>query len=189
MIMPGDLWAPLAYAAGLRQHLGILSWLELDADVTAGNADDRNLGVMGSLGLRFYPVRHPVFKLGLSVGGALGCGGMKATGEDEDSYRAGCHQSSPGRLAGGGYVGLQLGIRINWVFALYAGFRYQLTGARELPLTHWLQYGFGIQFDFPRNQRVFITIESGAAHFFNHYNTGWGGYHMASIGFRYGLWK
>ncbi len=141
------------------------------------------------LGVRFFPVRNRIFKLGLSLGGAAGCGGMKATGEEEDSYHGGCRPGSPGRPAGGGYVGQQLGLRVHWVFAVYAAARYQLTGARALPLTHWLQYGLGFQFDFPRNQRAFIAIETGAAHFLNHQDHGWGFYTMASIGIRYRLWN
>lgn len=185
-ILPGEPWAPEVFSGGLRQHLGLTSWLELDADATLANVHTDHGGVMGSLGLRFFPVRHRIFKLGLSLGGGLGCGGIKATGSDGDEYRGGCQNGAPGRLAGGGYVGLQIASRLRWWFALYAGARYQLTGAREILLTHWLLYGVGLQFDFTRSRLVYMTYEAGFGHFRNRLDVSWGFYSTVSVGFRYG---
>ncbi len=185
-IFPVQLNSPLIKAGGVRQFFGLTSWLELDVDATLGAVQTDHGGIMGSLGLRFFPVRHRIFKLGLTIGGGLGCGGVVATGEERDDYLGGCRNQAPGRLAGGGYVGLHFGVRFSPWIAVYTAVRYQLTGATEIPLTHWIQYGGGIQADFPRNRMIFMTAEGGFGHFRNRLNVDIGFYTMGSIGVRFG---
>lgn len=186
LIFPADFWAPLVPGGGLRQYVGLTSWLDLDADFTMAGAGQPYVGAMGSLGLRFYPVRHRYFKLGLGIGGGLGCGGMRATGEEESDYRAGCLEGAPGHLAVGGYADLMLGLRpARWI-GIYAGIRYQLADSRDLPRTHWVQYGGGVEFTFPRSRLIFITVEGGLAHFYNVVDRSAGGFLTGSLGVRYG---
>lgn len=166
-----------------RAAFGVSPWLDLDAGGGVAVAGKNELPMfMGSLGIRYYPVQHRIFKLGLSVGGGLGLGG-KWSYEDP----AGEWVTRDEKLAGGGFVGIDLGARLHRVVGLYLGNRLQLTSTRHVVLTFWNINVFGIQIDF--HPMVFMSLESGLWVYVSPKNDDHGCYSTviyATVGMRWG---
>lgn len=175
----------VALVPSLRQHIGLTPWMNLDVDASA-NADKRATVMMGSVGLRLFPVQTRYLKLGLAWGLGLGCGGFYRADDDEGVVNP-CLSEEHRRLAGGGYVGVDFGLRLGRHVALYQVNRYQLAFARGVPMTHWLHVAGGIQFDFGPDSLVFISLEGGYGAYWNSKDRRDGAVGSIAIGFRYRL--
>ena len=147
-----------------RGTMGLTDWLDLDLNgmaIFGGMMEDKLKGsgmYMGSLGLRAYYVPTKWFRVGFAGGLSLGWGGLiglSSTPGEEPDY------NEHGGVAGGGYVGVDVGFRIVKYFGIYLGNRISMTRSERISFTTWGYHVLGLQVDF--SPRVFATVESGIA--------------------------
>jgi hypothetical protein len=129
----------------------------LDLDLNALFLAEDYFHFVGSAGLRYYPLTHRWLRLGLAAGVGVGRGGVyqdsSGGGEDVTRFDAG--------VTGGGYVGLDLGVRFHRIFGIYLGQRVHFNRSAHVPLTVWGYHVLGLHFDIL--PRWYFTVESGFA--------------------------
>lgn len=107
---------------------------------------------------------------GLGVGGSL-CDNAHHSGDEWDTECPVGEQwdgvNWANRLAGGGYVGLGLGLTWDW-FSTYLRTRHQFTKAENIPLTYWYTVSLGV--DFLILDRFNIYASYGLAGYQNDYD-------------------
>lgn len=157
-----------------RLALGLTERITLDLDgfLTSGAPDV----AMTSLGVKVFPLPGRSFAdLAVVAGFGLGCGGHNRTG--------GTCGHTVGSSVRGGYVGVDVGIRLVRWFGIYLGHRYQFSLANEVPLTHWHTHALGLQADL---WRFFFTLEGGVGGYANEVETRSGGLGMLTVGLNLG---
>lgn len=119
--------------------------------------------VMGFLGVRWAPL-NPVFAanrvkftLDIEGGGGAGVGGedCREEGHPELGGETCDNINWKNRPAGGGYLGLGLGLKVG-LFDLFARGRLQLTKAQSAPLTMWSTALLGSQWTIARRLKLYV---------------------------------
>lgn len=168
--------------------IALARWVELEAalggvDVTnrydPNEKAQRGWGVlMFGAGVRVHPPWTGVGRVALSLGGGVGCGGARG---GEELLLGGCGSPTIGNVAGGGYIGLDLGAQFFRVFGVYFNNRYQVATARAVPTTQWGQHLLGLQF----GHDLVLNVEGGVAHFANDEHRLTGGMATVSLAWRW----
>jgi hypothetical protein len=128
--------SPGAATGGLYLAYAVKEGVQLEAGT------DHSLAVwsLGYMGARFTPWRQRQGAvrgaLDLETGAGLGAGGKRCVPRESDGQCVGDGLSWTARLAGGGYLGMGIGMHAG-SFALFARARGQATSALGVPLTIW----------------------------------------------------
>ncbi len=121
---------------------------------------------LGSVGLR-YQLQEGMFPASISGGVGAGKGGnnpgsgTRTLGEIEQGAR------SPGDdyyFTGGGYTGVEIGMRLTDWFGTYSDSSVMLSGSPDLPTTFWASQRLGLQFG---GEDLHFSMEAGVAYLTN----------------------
>jgi hypothetical protein len=170
--------------------LAAASWLDVDAGLWGASFPNLNASegqdgegsgiVLAHAGVRFHLPHTGVWRGSLSVGGGIGCGGVRG---GEEYAAGGCGSGGTGSLAGGGYLGVDIALQLARNFGMFENSRLQVTTARSLPTTFWGAHSFGIQL----GTYLVWALEAGPAYFANEADHRVGFFGFASLAYRWGI--
>lgn len=161
----------LAVPDVISPHLGVglRDWVAIEAGGNFTADFGRQAWALGFIGPRFSyaPHRerrvHVISDLELGVG--AGVGGVHDGNAPPSRDCPACDGlSGYDRIAGGGYVGVGLGVQLAWL-SLFARGRIEATTATNVPATAWPSASVGLELDLKK--RAALTVAGGYIGYFN----------------------
>jgi hypothetical protein len=143
-------WADAEIAGGPMVGYGVSEAVAVEGGGEVGS----NQRAIGYAGVRYTPLRpngrSRAFVLDLESGAGAGVGGTRCVNSVCDSPRM-----DWSRPAGGGYLGIGIGGKINW-FSPWLRLRTQASVAKDVPITSITSAGAGVQFSIASLAHIYM---------------------------------